>query len=97
MPTKRKKTLPRKKAPPTKVDQKKNRILVEKINMVKRHSKPTNQNKQGGIIEKEMPIHLSNAMVMCSKCVSSVRIRMQQLEDGKKVRVCVKCNEALDT
>ena len=80
-----------------KVDRKKSRILVEKINMVKRHSKPTNQNRQGGIIEKEMPIQWSNAMVMCSKCVSPVRIKMQRLEDGKKVRVCVKCNEALDT
>ncbi len=80
-----------------KVDRKKNRILVEKINMVKRHSKPTNQNRQGGIIEKEMPIQWSNAMVMCSKCVSPARIKMQRLEDGKKVRVCVKCNEALDT
>ena len=80
-----------------KVDRKKSRILVEKINMVKRHSKPTNQNRQGGIIEKEMPIQWSNAMVMCNKCVSPVRIKMQRLEDGKKVRVCVKCNEALDT
>jgi large subunit ribosomal protein L24 len=57
-----------------KVDRKKNRLLVEKINMVKRHSKPTNQN-----------------------CVGPARVKMQRLEDGKKVRVCVKCNEALDT
>jgi large subunit ribosomal protein L24 len=80
-----------------KVDRKKNRILVEKINMVKRHSKPTNQNRQGGIVEKEMPIHWSNVMVMCGKCVGPARIKMQRLEDGNKVRVCVKCNEALDT
>lgn len=80
-----------------KVDRKKNRILIEKINMVKRHSKPTNQNRQGGIIEKEMPIQSSNVMVMCGKCVGPARIRMQRLEDGKKIRVCVKCNEALDT
>ena len=80
-----------------KVDRKKNRLLVEKINMVKRHSKPTNQNRQGGIVEKEMPIHWSNVMVMCGKCVGPARIKMQRLEDGKKVRVCVKCNEALDT
>ncbi len=80
-----------------KVDRKKNRILVEKINMVKRHSKPNNQNKQGGIIEKEMPIQWSNVMVMCGKCVGPARIKMQRLEDGEKVRVCVKCNEALDT
>jgi large subunit ribosomal protein L24 len=80
-----------------KVDRKKNRILVEKINMVKRHSKPNNQNRQGGIIEKEMPLQSSNVMVMCGKCVGPVRIKMQRLEDGNKVRVCVKCNEALDT
>jgi large subunit ribosomal protein L24 len=80
-----------------KVDRKKNRILIEKINMVKRHSKPTNQNRQGGIIEKEMPIQSSNVMVMCGKCVGPARIKMQRLEDGKKIRVCVKCNEALDT
>ncbi|MEE4605742.1 MAG: 50S ribosomal protein L24 [Desulfobacteraceae bacterium] len=80
-----------------KVDRKKNHILVEKINMVKRHSKPNNQNRQGGIIEKEMPLQSSNVMVMCGKCVAPVRIKMQRLEDGNKVRVCVKCNEALDT
>ena len=79
------------------VNRKKSRVLVEKINIVKRHSKPTAANKQGGIIEKEMPIQWSNAMLMCSKCVSPARIKMQRLEDGKKVRVCVKCNEALDT
>ena len=80
-----------------KVNRKKSRILVEKINIVKRHSKPTAQNKQGGILEKEMPIQWSNVMVMCNKCVTPARIQMQRLEDGKKVRICVKCGEALDT
>jgi large subunit ribosomal protein L24 len=80
-----------------KVNRKKNGLLVEKINIVKRHSKPTQQNRQGGIVEKEMPIQWSNVMVMCSKCVTPARIKMQRLEDGKKVRVCVKCGEALDT
>ena len=80
-----------------KVNRKTNRLLVEKINIVKRHSKPTQQNRQGGIVEKEMPIQWSNVMVMCGKCVRPVRIKMQRLEDGNKVRVCVKCNEALDT
>ena len=80
-----------------KVNRKKSRILAEKINIVKRHSKPTQQNRQGGIIEKEMPIQWSNVMVMCNKCVTPARVRMQQLEDGKKVRVCVKCGETLDT
>ena len=80
-----------------KVDRKKGGLLIEKINIVKRHSKPTQQNRQGGIVEKEMPIQWSNVMVMCGKCVGPARIKMQRLEDGKKVRVCVKCNEALDT
>jgi len=79
-----------------KVNRKKSRVLVEKINIVKRHSKPSAQNKQGGIVDKEMPIQWSNVMVMCSKCVTPARIRMQRLEDGKKIRVCVKCGEAMD-
>jgi large subunit ribosomal protein L24 len=80
-----------------KVNRKKSRFLVEKINIVKRHSKPTQQNRQGGIVEKEMPIQWSNVMVMCNKCVTPARIHMQQLEDGNKVRVCAKCGEAMDT
>lgn len=79
-----------------KVNRKTSRVLVEKINIVKRHSKPTAQNKQGGIVEKEMPIQWSNLMVMCNKCVTPARVKMQRLEDGKKVRVCAKCGEALD-
>jgi large subunit ribosomal protein L24 len=78
------------------VNRKKSRVLVEKINIVKRHSKPTAQNKQGGIVEKEMPIQWSNVMVMCNKCVTPARVKMQRLEDGAKIRVCVKCGEALD-
>ena len=80
-----------------KVDRKKGGILVEKINIVKRHSKPTQQNRQGGIVEKEMPIQWSNVMVMCGKCVKPARVKIQRLEDGKKIRACVKCGEALDT
>ena len=79
------------------VNRKKNRVLVEKINIVKRHSKPNAQTKQGGIVEKEMPIQWSNVMVMCNKCVTPTRVKMQNLEDGKKIRVCVKCGEALDS
>jgi large subunit ribosomal protein L24 len=78
------------------VNRKKGRVLVEKINMVKRHSKPSAQSKQGGIIEKEMPIQWSNVMVMCNKCVTPARVKMQRLEDGKKIRICVKCGEAMD-
>ncbi len=79
-----------------KVMKKKNRILIENINMVKRHSRPSAKNKQGGIVEGEAAIHWSNVMVMCNKCITPVRMRTQRLEDGKKIRVCRKCNEALD-
>ena len=80
-----------------KVDHKKSRVLVEKINIVKRHSRPSQKNRQGGIIEKEMPIQGSNVMVICNKCVTPTRVKMQRLEDGNKVRVCGKCGETLDT
>lgn len=79
-----------------KVDRKKQRILVENANIVKRHSRPSAQNRQGGIIESEAPIHISNVMLLCNKCVKPARIKMQRLDDGKKVRVCRKCNEQID-
>jgi large subunit ribosomal protein L24 len=79
------------------VDRKKNRVLVENINMVKRHTRPSAKNRQGGVVESEAPIPWSNIMLMCGKCMSASRIRHQRLEDGKKLRVCVKCGEALDS
>ncbi len=79
-----------------KVIKKKNRILVENINMVKRHSRPSAKNKQGGIVEGEAAIPRSNVMLMCNKCITPVRVKTQRLEDGKKIRVCRKCNEAID-
>jgi large subunit ribosomal protein L24 len=80
-----------------KVDRKKNRLLVENINNVKRHVRPNAQNRQGGIIEREAPIHWSNVMLMCNKCISPVRVKMKLLEDGSKIRVCRKCDEVIDT
>ena len=79
-----------------KVIPKKHRVLVENINIVKRHSRPSAQNRQGGIIEREAPIHWSNVQLMCNKCVQPARIRKRVLEDGKKVRVCAKCDEVID-
>ena len=70
--------------------------MVENVNMVKRHTRPSAQNRQGGIVEGEAPIHWSNVMVMCGKCVAPARVRYQRLEDGKKVRACHKCGESLD-
>ena len=80
-----------------KVNNKKNRALVENVNMIKRHSRPTAQNRQGGIIEGEAAIHWSNLMLMCGKCMSPTRIKMQRLENGKKVRACSKCDEIIDS
>ncbi len=76
--------------------EKKNRLLIENVNMVKRHTRPSASNKQGGIVEGEAAIHWSNVMLMCNKCIAPVRIKMRRLEDGKKVRVCRKCNEIID-
>ncbi len=80
-----------------KVILKNKRVLFENINMLKHNVKPNVKNKQGGIVEKEAPIRSSNVMLMCSKCMSSVRIKMQILKDGKKARVCGKCSEIIDS
>jgi len=74
----------------------KNRVLIEKINFVKRHTRPSGQTKQGGIVEKEAPVHISNVMVVCEKCNLPVRVGKKVLDDGKKVRMCRKCGEILD-
>ena len=72
------------------------RISIEKLNMFKRHTKPSGNNKQGGIIEKEGSISVSNVLLVCDKCGKGVRTNSKKLEDGKRVRVCRKCNEVLD-
>jgi len=72
------------------------RAVVENVNFVKRHTKPGAQSRQGGIVEKEAPIHLSNLMLVCDKCINPIRIKIQELEDGKRVRVCGKCGEIID-
>ncbi len=72
------------------------KLTVEKLNMVKRHTKPSAQNKQGGIVEKESRLSISNVMLVCDKCGKGVRVKRKKLEDGKRVRVCVKCGEVLD-
>jgi large subunit ribosomal protein L24 len=76
---------------------KNSRIIIENINMMKKHARASAKHRQGGIIESESPIHWSNVMLMCSKCVTPVRIKMKRLDDGKKIRVCSKCNEIIDS
>ena len=72
------------------------RLTVERVNMVKRHTRPTRQMQQGGIIEREGKLHISNVMLICSKCERGVRVGHRILEDKKKVRICRRCNEILD-
>lgn len=79
-----------------KVYPKDNKVKVEKINMVKRHMKPTQQEQQGGIIEMEAAMQVSNLMLICGKCAKTVRIRRQILDDGTKVRACKKCGETIE-
>ena len=80
-----------------KVFPKTNRIIVEKVHLVKRHTKPRSQQDQGGIIEKEASIHMSNVLLVCPKCSKPTRTGVGHLSDGKKVRVCRSCKEMLMT
>jgi large subunit ribosomal protein L24 len=74
----------------------KDRVLVESLNMIKRHMKPSKKYSQGGIIEKEAPVHLSKVMLVCPKCSKPTRIGNTMLENGKKIRSCKKCGEVVD-
>jgi large subunit ribosomal protein L24 len=73
----------------------KNKVIVEGVNLVKRHQKPNQANQQGGIIEKEAPIHASNVMIVCSNCNKAVRISKKRAEDGTVERICRSCNKAV--
>src|SRR6478609_4638421 len=82
------------------IDSKSGRVTVEKINLVKRHTKPTPQGA-GGIVEKELPLHYSNVQILCSKCNRGVRHGHKMSEKSgtqgaKKIRVCKRCGESLD-
>ncbi len=74
----------------------KNRVIVEKLNLVKRHTRPGMDQTQGGIIEKEASIHRSNVMLYCEKCSEPVRCGVRQLNDNTKARYCKKCEELFD-
>jgi large subunit ribosomal protein L24 len=75
----------------------KNRVIVERINFLKQFIRPDrSKNVQGGIMEKEAPIQISNLMLYCSECEKGVRIKHKVLEDASKVRVCAKCDTSLE-
>lgn len=80
-----------------KVFPKKNRVIVEGVNFIHRHTRPTQKNPQGGVIEKEAPVDASNLMVICPKCDTPSRMGKKTLKNGKKVRICRNCEEMLGT
>jgi large subunit ribosomal protein L24 len=75
----------------------KNRVVVEGVNMIKRHTKANPQRQiKGGVVEREAPVHASNVQMVCPECGKPTRLGKKLLEDGRKVRICRKCNEVVD-
>jgi large subunit ribosomal protein L24 len=75
----------------------KDRVVIERINMVKRHTKPTQRNPRGGILEKEGSVNASNVALWCNKCVAPRRGRHEHNEGQPKRRVCIKCSTPFET
>jgi len=73
-----------------------NRVIVEGVNMLTKHVKPTRELQQGGIIHQEGPVHVSNVLLYCPKCKRGRRAGKKILKDGTKVRFCKACGETLD-
>lgn len=73
----------------------KDRALVQGLNLVKKHTRRTSQDQQGGIIQKESSIHISNLMVVCQKCGKPTKVGFSKLSDGTKTRICKKCKELI--
>jgi len=72
---------------------KRNKVIVEKVNFIKKHQRPTQQNPSGGVIEMEAPIHVSNVQFVCPKCGKPSKARMKILEDKSRIRYCPKCGD----
>ena len=80
-----------------KVDPTKNRLVIEGVNMIKRHTKPNPQkNIKGGVVEREASVHASNVQLVCPECGKQTRIGRKVLGDGRKVRICRKCEGVVD-
>ena len=73
-----------------------NRILIEKLNMIKRHTRPNQQLRQGGIVEKESPMSAANVKLICAKCDKPTSIARKAQGDGTRVRVCKACDATLE-
>ncbi len=79
------------------VDPVKNRLVVEGVNMIKRHTKPNPQkNIKGGVVEREASLHASNVQLVCPECGKQTRVGRKVLGDGRKVRICRKCEGVVD-
>ncbi len=75
----------------------KNRVIVEGVNLMKRHTRPNPQkNVKGGVVEREASLHASNVQIVCAECGKPTRIGKKVLDDGRKVRICRKCDGVLD-
>jgi len=72
------------------------RLIVQGVNMVKRHQKPKAQGTQAGIIEKEAPLHVSQVVLVCKSCRKPTRVGFSHRPDGHKARICRKCGEFID-
>jgi large subunit ribosomal protein L24 len=75
---------------------KKDKVIVEGVNMIKRHSRAKGQARQAGIIELEAPLDISNVILLCNKCNKPARIGFSFLKDGRKARICRSCGEVID-
>lgn len=78
------------------VDRTAAKVVVEGVKVVKRHTKPNPRNQQGGIMEFEAPIAISNVMVVCGACGKPTRVGRKRLKDGSTMRVCKHCGESVD-
>ena len=72
------------------------RVVVEGINMIRRHTKAGQGLRQAGIVHREAPIYITNVMLICTHCNKPVRVQHKLLEDGTKARVCKKCHEVIE-
>jgi large subunit ribosomal protein L24 len=79
------------------VERDKNKVIVERLNLIKKHQKPTDASHPGQIIEREAGIHISNVMLVCPECAETVRVGKQILDDGTKVRICKKCKATIES
>jgi large subunit ribosomal protein L24 len=75
---------------------KKDRVLIERVNLIKRHTKPRGVQQPGGIVEREAAVHASNVLPVCGRCNKPTRVGCRRLDSGRAVRICRRCGEQMD-